>query len=146
MYIYDGSAWKQVNDLGTLQSYTPTLTQSGAVTKTVTQALYKQMGRWSAGIIDLAITGSGTGGNPVLVGLPSAVSASTNAVIGQGYVFDTSAGLFYGGIALASTTTVISLLPTNADPSSVLGAATFTAALASGDRISIRWACDRAQP
>lgn len=147
VYIHDGSNWKQVNDLGTLQTYTPTLTQSGSVTKTVTQCLYKQTGRWSAGVIDLAVTGSGTGANPILVGLPSAVSAGTNAAIGHGYVFDSSAGTFYTGIVLAAAgATTMDFLPCSADSSSVLGAAVMTAALASGDRICIRWACDRAQP
>lgn len=145
-YIHNGSAWQQTNDIGTLQTYTPTLTQSGSVTKTVTQCLYKQIGRWSAGVIDLAVTGSGTGANAILVGLPSAVSASTNAVIGKGYVFDTSASTFYTGVVLASTTTAMSFLPCSTDSSSVLGAAVMTAALASGDRISLRWGCDRAQP
>jgi len=131
-YIYDELLAK----LGQWTSYTPTLTQSATVSKTVTYARYRKVGRTVIGQIVLACTSAGTAANPILVGLPSLAVLGSNAPCGSGYVYDASAGLLYPAVCLLSTTSVISFLPTTAAGSSVLGAAVMTAALASGDGIN----------
>lgn len=141
-----GTASEDVNIPGTLTlsggavtpgawtSYTPTLDQGGAVTKTVTYAKYARMGKtiFVQGL--LSVTGSGTASNAVIFGLPVAAAVSTvNHVIGVGDIFDTSATSDYKGIAVINDANSAYLRPTAASTNGVLGADTFTAALASGD-------------
>lgn len=115
-------------------TFTPTLTQSGAVTKTVTYAKYQRVGRLIVVNVLLTCTGSGSAANQVIVGLPvTAALNSTIAPIGTMMVADQSAGLNYtGALALASTTTVYGLVHAAGN---VLGVSGFAAALASGDTV-----------
>jgi hypothetical protein len=118
-------------------SYTPTLTQSGAVTKTVTYAKYIQIGKTVIVQVFLDVTGTGTGANVVLVGLP--VTAAQNGVkpqeVGTGTVYDLSAVLAYKGQAILQSSTTVQFRASGTS-SGVLGSTDFTAALASGDQIS----------
>lgn len=92
-----GAAW---------ESYTPTLTQSGAVTKTVTYAKYTQINKLCIVNIRLDVTGTGTAGNAVVVGLPL-TSATTTLSIGSVSIYDASASTNYSGTCyFISTTTV----------------------------------------
>lgn len=117
------------------ESYTPTLTQSGAVTKTVTYAKYVRVGRTVFGQVSLTVTGTGTGGNAVLVGLP-VTAATSGLIVGTGYVFDSSANLLYPALASQQATTVLQMFATTAGAATaILGVASFTAALASGDLV-----------
>jgi hypothetical protein len=68
-----GAAW---------ESYTPTLTQSSTVTKTVTYAKYTQINKLCIVNVRLDVTGAGTAANSVVVGLPL-TSASANINIGS---------------------------------------------------------------
>lgn len=125
-YLYDllHTAWT---------SYTPTLTQSGAVSKTVTRARYIQIGKTVIFAVDLACTGSGTGGNAVQIGLPVTAAASGTTPCGSGWIFDTSTSTNYKGIAYQLSTSVVALVGNGG----VLGASEFTAALASGDAVRV---------
>lgn len=116
-------------------SWTPTLTQSGAVTKTATYAKYQRVGRFIVAQIDLACTGAGTAANRVIVGTPVTAAAS-GFVVGSGYIYDTSANLFYIGVAVMLSTTTLALMGTGA-VADYLGAAGFTAALAAGDLVRL---------
>lgn len=120
------------------QTYTPTLTQSGAVTKTVAQnmtsfARYWRRGKWCDVEIDLAVTGSGTGANEIIVGLPLTGVYSASLPIGLGSIFDSSASAQYLGFATMHSTTAFKMFPTNAPGVTALGAASMTAGLANGD-------------
>lgn len=118
-------------------SYTPTLTQSGAVTKTVTYAKYIQMGKTVIVTVMLDVTGTGTAANNVVVTLPvtAALGASGFPVVGVGQIFDTSASAKYKALAVLGSTTTALLTPTNTTGNDALGSAQFTAALASGDTV-----------
>lgn len=92
-----GAAW---------ESYTPTLTQPGAITKTVTYARYTQINKLCIVNARLDVTGTGTGGNAVVVGVPLTAATST-LVLGTASIYDSSAGITYSGACyFASTTTV----------------------------------------
>jgi hypothetical protein len=115
-------------------SYTPTLTQSATVTKTVTYAKYMKIGRLVIVNLLLAVTGAGTAANAVLVGLP-VTAATGDGSIGAGYIYDASVSTIYNGVAdLASTTTADLLAPATGGG---LGAFGFTAALAASDAVSL---------
>lgn len=131
-YIYD----EVLSKLGGWTSYTPTLTQSATVSKTVNYAKYRKVGKTVIGNVSLACTSAGTAGNAILIGMPVVAAYATNQVVGSGYVLDASVG-FYAGILLASTTSVFSLLNPAAGAANVLGISGMSAALASGDSISV---------
>jgi hypothetical protein len=110
VYVHNGTGWEQVGGTGGWTSYTPTITQSGTVTATVTHSKWTRGPRrtitWS---FTLTVTGSGTGSNVVTVSLP-ATAASTSSVYGAGYIYDASATTRYGGTWVANSTTTVAFV------------------------------------
>jgi hypothetical protein len=121
------------------QTYTPTLTQSSTVTKTVTFARYTQIAKLVFVQVEVSATGTGTASNTVTLSLP--VTAANNGLVGAfqqnlgGRIVDASGGpaTFPAWTYLASTTTMALLNASN----QILGGAGFTAALASGDTVQM---------
>lgn len=122
-------------------AYTPTLTQSATVTKTVTYANYQRVGRLIFAQVYLTVTGAGTAANAIVIGLPVAVARGGTQPfeVGTATVFDSSANLAYKGNVIltnvANTTAV--WVRASGTSTNVLGAADFTAALASGDTVAM---------
>jgi hypothetical protein len=85
-------------------SWTPTLTQPGAITKTVSGAHYVQIGKLVVANFYLTVTGTGTGTNAVTVGLPVAC-ARTALIIGSGTIFDANVTTSYSGQWFNTATT-----------------------------------------
>jgi hypothetical protein len=79
--------------------YTPTLTQSATVTKTINHARYCQIQKTVIVQIYMTATSAGTAGQIVAVGLPF-TAKNNGAFIGSGFVYD------------ASTNTMYNILPT----------------------------------
>lgn len=130
-------AWQTAVQLGTWTAYTPTLTQSVAVTKTVVYAAYARFGRTIIGSVKLDVTGAGTAANTVVVGLPVASVLVANGVSGSGYVYDASASAYYGGIVRnVGGGASFTFQPTSTDSPTQLGVSVFTAGLAVGDLVS----------
>ncbi|HKY77447.1 MAG TPA: hypothetical protein VJS45_14965 [Acidimicrobiia bacterium] len=141
---HNGTAWEQALTLGAWATWVPTLTQSGAVTKTVTSARYTKVGRTVTGVASLTVTGTGTANNAILVGLPVA-AAGTNLRIGSGAILDASDSFrSYGAIVEILTTTTVRFWPTSTDAVDVLGNTVFTAALANNDQIHMSIAYEAA--
>ncbi len=113
-------------------SYTPTLTQGVALSKTVTYARYQRIGRLVIVVANLAITSAGTAATAVLVGLPVAATAAA-AVVGSFRYLDAGTTV-YVGTAYGTSTTTVELL-TNAQPNPLGIAPAVTAA--SGDTVQI---------
>jgi hypothetical protein len=140
---YTGAAWQQTLQLAarnTANTWTPVITQSGTVTHTATYARYSRNGRLITAECLLAVTGSGTGANPITVSLPATAAQAGNMAIGSGYIYDSVGppnATNYCGVAIASTTSVAAMMPTSGDSGSFLGQGVFTAALASGDVVSL---------
>lgn len=126
--MHEGGAWT---------TYTPTLTQSATVTKTVTFAHYGRAGRLIYGNVLLTVTGTGTASNAVQIGLPVAAVAGGNTPIGVLAIFDTSASTWYHGASCISTSTTALGNPNGFTGS--LGVVSFTAALAVGDLVGIQF-------
>jgi hypothetical protein len=76
----------ELNTAGAWQAYTPTWTQSVAITKTVNWARYTQLGKWVHVSIKMTATGAGTANNKILVGLPVNASAD-NYLMGTAYFY-----------------------------------------------------------
>lgn len=102
-------------------SYTPTLTQSGTVTKTVDYAKYIQIGKLTVCWWRLTVTGTGSAGNGIVIGTP-VTAATSRGAFGAFHFLDTSGSLRFVGIAdLASTTTIQGWLSATAGVNSVIG-------------------------
>lgn len=117
------------------ETYAPTLTQSGTVTHTVTQARFVRVGRIIHVDVRLVVTGSGTASNAVTITLP-VTAARANAMCGAGLVFDASATANHRATVETRTTTTVHLNPTAVTTADVLGVAGFTAGLASSDVVA----------
>lgn len=114
--------------------YTPTLTQSAAVTKTVTRAVYQRVGRLVVVTFSLSVTGAGTVSNNIQVGLPVAAAASAMPG-GSMWIYDASANTNYVGVAvMLSTTTIGAIISGGTGYAGNVGGV-MAAALASGDAI-----------
>ena len=124
----EGGAWT---------SWTPTLTQSGTVTKTVNRAVYARYGRTIIFHAYMTVTGSGTGSNSIIVGLPVTASSSLAMPIGSAFLFDQSTGNYYGGAARIVSTTTMDIQADGIGTQLALGAGVFTGALAVNDVISL---------
>lgn len=134
--VYSGAAWSTigpVHGLGT--TWTPTITQSGAVTCTVTKAVYYRLGRLIVANFLVAITGSGTGSNDIVIGgFPTAASGIQLA--GWGEVVDTSSVTSDEGPAILVSTTTIKIKSSSRATGAYLGTSIMTSGLASGDFVS----------
>lgn len=121
--------------VGAWTSYTPVVTQSVAVSKTVSYARYIKYGRLVVVQCYLVITSSGTTNNPLTISLP--VTAAQASVPGGGfYWYDASAGLNYGTIGIPyTTTTVTGLLSGAAVVAGQTNAIGWPNQVASGDSI-----------
>jgi hypothetical protein len=120
--------------VGAWTSFTPTLVQSVAVTKTTVQASYMKIGRLCVVNYYLSVTGAGTAANVVQLGLPLASNSVAFAGVGSGMIFDSSVSTFYSGTAIIDTATTVKFAPNAVG--NYLGAGSFTAGLASGDIVS----------
>ena len=121
---------------GPWAQYTPSLTQSGTVTKTVTSADYSQAGKIVNVAVALSVTGgSGLANNAVKVGLPVTAARSSGA-IGRGFIYDASASTYYTGVVLLDSTTGVKFI--SSGRTGFLGATGggFTAALGLGDIVT----------
>ena len=128
--IYDDVLAK----LGQWTSYTPSLQQGGNVSKTVTYARYIKLGRLVIAEIYLQVTGSGSSSTAIEVGLP--VTAAQSIVsTGTFRVYDASVPTNRTGIAVLANTGEVSGLMDNV--TDYMGAAGFTAALASSDSVIV---------
>lgn len=117
--------------------FTPTLVQSGAVTKTSTYAKYTRVGRTIKAAYVLTCTGAGTAANPVTIGLPVPAAQTSLLCVGSGWIFDASANLMYRGVAEITGASTFAFRDTMSTVATLfLGATGFTAALASSDIIS----------
>lgn len=129
---------------GAFPTYTPTLVQSGAVTKTMSPAAYIKIGRLVVGYIRLLVTGTGTGSTEVRAGIPVAAAAGSTQPCGIGYIYDSSAGLHYKGMLSLDNANYFTYMGTGDTGVGRLGASVFTAALASSDQVAALFAYESA--
>lgn len=89
--------------------WTPTVTQSGAVTVTVTQAKYTKIGTLVVLDVSLAVTGSGTIANDIVIGgLPAACAPATTSnqkTVGSGLITDTGTAFYPASVVAVSSST-----------------------------------------
>jgi hypothetical protein len=132
-------------EVGLWVTWTPTLTQSGAVTFTTVYARYITIANTVHLRARLAVTGAGTAANAISIGgIPAAIApvdtGSIDVVIGNGQVRDLSAGTFYNGVLAAVGAADFQIVASgNANAIGV----TPNFALANGDRIAINATYER---
>ena len=100
--VWNGSAWDILSEMGAWTTYTPGLSQSVTVTKTVNHARYMQVGKTVMGSVYMTATSAGTGGFTMRSSFPVAPVASIynntqsfGATIGSGGFYKASSGAQY---------------------------------------------------
>ena len=130
--VWDGSAWDYlsksqdattnlpVSDIGAAwTSYTPTVTQGVAITKTITYAKYSQIQKLVVVNVSMPLTSAGTASNGVSVTLP--VTAANSQRLGGSFQFyDVSANTSHVGVPFLLTTTSVGFI-TSASADSYFG-------------------------
>lgn len=91
--------------LGQWTTHTPTITQSGTVTKTTTYSRSVKIGRLVIWSFLLAVTGSGTGGNDVTLSLPYTAAQAGNMTVGAATLYNGATNV-QGEWAINTTTTI----------------------------------------
>lgn len=85
-----------LNTIGAVwESYTPTLVQGATVTKTIDSARYCQFQKTVLVTVKMTVTGAGTAGQFVLVGLPIAARTANSTVTGTVGVYDFNTNIWY---------------------------------------------------
>ena len=133
-----GTTSGQVLSAGTLntigavwETYTPTLVQGVAVSKTTVVARYCQFQKTVIVNIMLNPTSTGTIGSALTVGLPIAARANNNQIVGSGFIYDNSPQFTYNVSAYLSSTTSFAGLYQGGSP----WGGSPNLAIASGDQI-----------
>ena len=123
---------------GAFTSWTPVVVQSTTPTLTVTRAKYSRASRLITGDFAVSITSSATAANDITVTVPVAMATSSAyTAIGEAFIEDATGPAFYFGILVYASSTTCKILRRNeGGVASFLGSAGFTAALASGDKVS----------
>jgi hypothetical protein len=89
-------------------TWTPTITQSGAVAATVTKARYKIVNKICHVEVLLAVTAAGTGNNPIYIaGQPAAMQSvwiGYWAVLGTGMIQDAGTAYYVGAVLAVAAT------------------------------------------
>lgn len=127
----------------TVTTWTPVVTQSATITKTIVEARYTVFGDLCAFWVDLSLTSAGTTANNIVMTLPvTAAGHGANAVIGSGvFIVTADTVTYHVDLQLASTTTV--KLMANAGSNGTLGQtleaapATTAVEIASGDFLRV---------
>jgi hypothetical protein len=143
-YGYTGATWL-AHDLVS-QSYTPGLFQPGAITCTVTSATYQRRFYTCYVQVNLAITGTGTANNPIIIA-PPVTAVRSGQYGGSGIIYDSSAGNIYPSLCVLTSTANIRLVDTTNPALSVtlyqgMTGSAFALGLGSGDVLSFTYEYD----
>lgn len=127
-------------------TYTPTITQSVNVTKTVNYARYWQIGKQISGIVELSATSGGSAANAIFVSLPVTGNGSYdgNAQFGSGFIYDASTTIKYRMLVEQQSTTLVRFLTLHSTTDGLLGSTDFTVGLAAGDIITFNFTYEAA--
>lgn len=141
--VYSGSAWSTIGPVhGALTTFTPSVTQSNTPTQTVVRAVYTRTGRWVEGYAHVTLGAAGTAANNVVVQLPVAADLTTVEFIpiGSGFIRTAVGNTYFAELIVgAGTTDALFLIRTQGVTATYLGTTSFTAALASSDKVSYRF-------
>lgn len=132
-YVYDGTAWVPVYNLGQWSNYTPTVNNTGQanVNKTVTYARWYRMGRRVKTTVRLDLTANSAGAGNIRVSLLY-TPAQNDIVVGKFSWIDASASSLYAsGDALTTGGFVYGI------PHASAGAAAFNTQLGTSDVVMI---------
>lgn len=89
------------------QDWTPTVTQSGSVTFTITHAHYSVIVNTVHLRARLAITGSGTGGNSVSIGGLPFTPLYDTGIIGTIMIIDAGTAFYVGALLFGSSSSLV---------------------------------------
>lgn len=135
--VYTGSVWAVIARLGAWTTFAPVLGQPGSVAYTNTYCRYQKIGRMVTMTAFLTVTGTGTAATKVTVSLPFTAVQAGNVEVGSGSILDANIPATLPGRVILDSATTAAMGPSNATTGGYLGVVQFTAALASGDVVSM---------
>lgn len=124
-FMWDGTTWRQVYNLGAPDTWTPQVDQGATtnIAKTIESARYDVCGRWVKGFASLAITGTGTAGSLITCTLPLPYAYTYEGGVAGAY-FKAAGGVRYTIVGeINSTSPAKFVLVNDASGNSALGAA-----------------------
>lgn len=128
---------------GAHTSWTPTVSQPGAVTSTNLRARYMRAGRRVMGDANVSITGTGTTANLIKINVPVFMATmSANTIVGQAWILDSSTGFMWPCYLMYDTTSTCTFLRIDLAPGTAatyMGVGASAVALASGDVVSVKY-------
>jgi hypothetical protein len=97
---------QEIQELGITQgTWTPTITQSGAVTGTVNTASYRIIDKLCTVHIRISVTGSGTIGNGIVIGgQPTAIQPTAETLLGTFLLLDAGTAYYVGAVRAVTAT------------------------------------------
>lgn len=104
--------------------YTPTISQNGARTATITLARYRQVGKQVHAYGKAIITNAGTAGNAVTMSLPVNMHASINSIdytLGTGVVSDSGTIWMPALVVAGISASTVAWTKTNGDAQAYIG-------------------------
>jgi hypothetical protein len=141
--IFTAAHTDQIRDnfiaMSTWASYTPTLTQSATVTKTVNHALYIRLGDLVIGFVKMTCSSAGTASNGIRVGLPTAHNLVGDSVIGVGHFQDITADINVGELWTAGAAGGTTAMIVRDNSTGEVGTASDPNTIASGDVIAYQF-------
>lgn len=144
-WLHDGSSFIPWGNVSAWNTYTPSLTQSATITKTVTYARYWKHGRTVVAQGSLAATSNGTANNVIKIGLPVAGVAT---LVPGGLIWWIASGVYYPAFAAMDTTsTIVGVLPTlavNLGQTATVGGSAYDNQVASGDTLAFSFVYEAA--
>jgi hypothetical protein len=109
--IVQGQKWTAAiaNQIGAAwETWTPAVTQTGAVACTTTGSKYTQINKLVIASTYVTVTGAGTGGSAVFCTVPLTAAATTQ-VVTYGYIYDASAATVYNVTGILNSTIRVGL-------------------------------------
>lgn len=121
-----------LNTIGAVwENYTPTLTQSATISKTVTNARYCQIQKTVFVQVYMIATSAGTAGNQLIIGLPITARTSFGTTYGVAQLYDANTNLMYICSTYQHSPTAVSFIYQTGNPFGISPAIT----IANGDQL-----------
>lgn len=141
----DGITFKKVGSYDEL-TWSPVISQPGALGRTVTYANYQYEGAWITGELLLTLTGAGTANTKITITPPLNAESNLSQACGYGYIYDASSNTRVPVIVFYAANNFEMLDATQGTVGLSIGqtGTAFAVALANGDAVTFnfryRWA------
>lgn len=128
------------SDFAGIQTWDPVISQGGAtnIAKTTHEGYYVDNQGWISGAFHVTMSGTGSASNTVTVGVPVDVAYAGPVIVGYGWFLDASTGFYYQmSWYRSAASTLTGFRASHEGSTPFFGVSGFSAAIASGDQLSV---------